>query len=139
MNAPVRALLVLAIGSGIGIAADRLAFAQPQQPSAIKRTVLQRVDAPGNPGYEAVMAIAEIPAGASSGKHFHHGVELAYILDGSMTVEAAGKPVASYKTGEPLKNDSGGVHNAINKSKKPVKILAVYLVEKGKPMAESVP
>ena len=41
--------------------------------------------------------------------------------------------------GESFKNDSGGVHNAMNKGSKPVKILAVYLVEKGKPLAESVP
>jgi hypothetical protein len=31
------------------------------------------------------------------------------------------------------------VHNARNPGTKPVKILAVYIVEKGKPMAESVP
>src|ERR1044071_5263387 len=108
----LRSILVVFLAVVAGIAVDRLAFAQQPQQPAIKRTVLQRVDAPGNPRYEAGMATAEIPAGASSGKHYHHGVELAYILDGSMTVEAAGKPTASYKTGDPLKNDSGGVHNA---------------------------
>src|SRR6266567_2623324 len=97
-----RLILVVAalVGIGVGIGVDRVAFAQ--QP-AIKRTILQRVDDPGNSGYEAVMAIAEIPAGASSGKHFHHGVELAYVLDGSVVIEPAGRAAATVKAGETIK------------------------------------
>src|SRR3989442_1306863 len=95
-------------GVGLGVAVDRAVASQQPQPS-IKRTVLLRTDAPNNPAYEAVMAIAEIPAGGSSGKHFHHGVEIAYVLDGSVTVEAAGKPAKTYTAGEAMKNDSGGV------------------------------
>jgi quercetin dioxygenase-like cupin family protein len=127
----------LLIGVGVGALVDHVAFAQ--QPGGIRRTVLQRVDDLGNPGYEAVMAIAEIPAGATSGKHFHPGVEVAYVLDGSVVIERAKGAATTISKGQSLKNDSGGVHNAINKGTKPVKILAVYLVEKGKPLAETVP
>ena len=138
MNNRFVLIAVAACGLALGVAADRAVASQQPAPS-IKRTVLLRTDAPDNPKYELVMAEAEIPAGGTSGKHFHHGVEVAYVLSGSVTIEVAGKAAVTYKAGQAMKNDSGGVHNAINTSKKPVKILAVYLVEKGKPVAESVP
>jgi quercetin dioxygenase-like cupin family protein len=133
----VVATAMLAAGIGVGIAVDRTAFAQQPQPG-IKRTILQRVDEPGASNYEAVMAIAEIPPGQSSGRHKHPGIELAYILDGSMTVERDGSPATIVKAGDAVLNKAE-VHNAKNTTTKPVKILAVYLVEKGKPMAETVP
>ena len=128
---------MLVAGAGVGIAVDRTAFAQQPKPG-ITRTILQRVDEPGAPNYEAVMAIAEIPPGMSSGRHKHPGIELAYILDGTMTVEHDGSPTTTVKAGDAVMNKAE-IHNAKNTSTKPVKILAVYLVEKGKPMAESVP
>ncbi len=133
----VMAGVMLASGVGVGVAVDRTAFAQQPQPG-IKRATLQTADEPGAPNYQAVMAIAEIPPGQSSGKHKHPGIELAYILDGSMTVEKEGQPTLNVKAGDALVN-KGEVHNAKNTGTKPVKILAVYLVEKGKPMAEPVP
>ena len=51
------ACVMVAIGAGIGISVDRLAFAQ--QPG-IKRTILLRADDPGTPNYEAIMGIAEL-------------------------------------------------------------------------------
>jgi quercetin dioxygenase-like cupin family protein len=120
---------------GVGIGVDRVAFAQ--QPG-IKRTILLRADDPGSANYEAVMAIAEIAPGAMSGRHRHPGIEVAYILEGSVIIEREGQPPVTVNAGETIKNDAA-VHNARNPGTKPVKILAVYLVEKGKPMAEPVP
>ena len=122
-------------GIGIGIAVDRVALAQ--QPG-IKRTILLRADDPGSAGYEAVMGVAEIPPGAMSGKHRHHGIEVAYVLEGSVVVERDGQAPTTLKAGEAFKNEAA-VHNARNTGTTPVKILAVYLVEKGKPLAEAVP
>ncbi len=133
----VAAVALLGIGAGVGIAVDRVAFAQ-QPSNGIKRTVLQRADEPGAANYEAVMALAEIAPGASSGRHRHPGIELAYVLQGSLLLEREGQPPVTVKAGEALKNEAA-IHNAKNTGKTPVKILAVYLVEKGKPMAESVP
>jgi len=120
---------------GVGIAVDRVAFAQ--QPG-IKRTILLRADDPGSANYEAVMAIAEIAPGAMSGRHRHPGIEVAYILEGSVIIESDGQAPVTVNAGETIKNEAA-VHNARNPGTKPVKILAVYLVEKGKPMAEPVP
>jgi quercetin dioxygenase-like cupin family protein len=129
-------LVVLGAGIGIGITVDHVAFAQqPAQPT-IKRTVLQRADDPGSAKYEAVMAVAEIPAGGTSGRHTHPGIELAYVLDGTVVIERDGAKPVTFKAGDAIENIGGVVHNATNPGKKPVKILAVYIVEKGKPMAE---
>ncbi len=125
----------LIAGAVIGIGADHLAFAQ--QPG-IKRTILLRTDSPENPAYEVVMAVAEIAPGASAGKHRHNGIEVGYVLQGSAQLEHEGRATLSLKAGEAFKNEAG-VHDAKNTGKVPLKILAVYLVEKGKPLAEPVP
>ena len=133
-----RLLLVVVatlVGSVIGIGVDRVALAQ--QPG-IKRTILLRADDPAGPTYEAVMGVAEIAPGASSGKHRHNGIEVGYVLQGSLIVEHAGEPAVTYSAGQAFENP-GGVHDARNPGKTPVKILAVYIVEKGKPLAEPVP
>jgi quercetin dioxygenase-like cupin family protein len=128
-------LTTLASGIAIGMTVDRAAFAQ--QPG-ITRTVLLRADDPASPKYEAVMAIAEIAPGAMSGRHRHPGIEVAYVLDGSLIIEHEGEAPVTLHAGDAIKN-MAVVHNARNPGTKPVKILAVYIVEKGKPMAESVP
>lgn len=130
-------VLVLALvgAAAIGAAVDRVALAQ--QPG-IKRTILLRTDDPGAPTYEAVMGIAEIAPGAAAGRHRHPGIEIGYVLDGSVTLEHEGQPAKALKTGDSFKNDPG-VHNAKNTGSAPVRILAIYLVEKGKPLAEPVP
>lgn len=129
------AAVAVAAGIVIGMGVERAAFAQ--QP-AIKRTILLTTDDPAGANYEAVVGIAEIPPGASSGRHRHPGVEVGYVLEGAMLVEREGQAPATLSAGQAFKNDHG-VHNAKNTGTKPVKILAVYLVEKGKPLAEPVP
>ena len=137
MKATFLAVALVGAGVAVGIAVDRTALAQ-QQPS-IKRTVLLRADDPGNKNYEAIMAIAEIPPGAASGKHLHHGVEVAYVLEGNLAVDHDGQPVQAVKAGESMSNGNAVAHNARNVGKTPAKILTVYVVEKGKPLADPVP
>lgn len=133
-------LRIAAVGATafvLGLGADHVAFAR-QQPG-IKRTILQRQDDPASPKYEAVMGISEIPPGGTSGKHRHPGIELAYILDGAVELVHEGKPPMTVKAGEATMNTLGGIHTATNRGTVPVKILTVYIVEKGKPLAETIP
>ena len=128
-------IALLACGAAIGAGVDRIAFAQ--QPG-IKRTILLRTDEPGSQTHEAVMGVAEIAPGAMAGKHRHPGIEIGYVLEGSVTLEHEGEQPKMLKAGDAFRN-APGVHNAKNTGTTPVKILAVYLVEKGKPLAEPVP
>ncbi len=104
-----------------------------QQPG-FSRTVIQRGDL-STPGREVVSAIAEFQAGATSGAHTHPGEEAGYLLEGSLVFEQAGKPTVTLKAGETFFVPAGTVHNATNKGTGRTRVLATYIVEKGKPIA----
>ena len=107
-----------------------------QQP-AFKRTVLQRGDLSA-PGREGVTALAEIPAGAAVGKHTHPGEEMAYVLEGSLLLEVEGKPPVTLKAGDVFFVEAGKVHDGKNVGNTTAKVVATYIVEKGKPLATPV-
>ena len=107
-----------------------------QQP-AVKRTQLQRGDLSA-PGREAVMAIAEFPAGTQIGKHTHPGEEISYVLEGTLSLEVDGKAPATLKAGDYFLIPAGQAHNARNTTSGAAKVLATYIVEKGKPLATPV-
>jgi len=91
------------------------------------------------PGREAVQAVATIQAGAESGRHTHPGEEFGYVLDGTITVEVQGKTAVTKKAGEGFIIPPGVVHNAKNASAASARVLATYIIEKGKPVATPVP
>ena len=104
-----------------------------QQPS-FKRTVLQQADLSA-PGREVVQAVADFDAGATPGPHTHPGEEIGYILDGTFLVEQNGKAPVTLTAGGTFLIPAGTVHNATNKGSGKGRILATYIVEKGKPLA----
>ena len=104
-----------------------------QQPG-FSRTVIQRGDL-SMPGREVVSAIAEFQPGATVGRHTHPGEEAGYVLEGTLLLELEGKPPVTLKAGETFFAPSGTVHNATNKGSSRARVLATYIVEKGKPLA----
>jgi quercetin dioxygenase-like cupin family protein len=104
-----------------------------QQP-LFKRTVLQQQDISA-PGREAVMALGEFQPGGGPGRHTHPGEEISYVLEGSVVLEQAGKPDVTVKAGESFIIPAGVVHNATNRGTGVAKIVATYVIEKGKPLA----
>ena len=108
------------------------------QQSGFKRTVLQQGDLSA-PGREAVMAVAELQPGGASGRHTHPGEEVAYVLTGPVTIEFDGKPAKTLQTGEAFLIPAGTVHNAKNNGTGVAKVVATYVVEKGKPVATPAP
>lgn len=131
--------VVLSAGIGVSIiAASVTAQAQAPAPApAIKRTILQRTDVGG--GMEAVLGLAEIAPGGATGRHSHPGVETGYVLEGSATLVIDGEPPIAMKAGTSYLIPAGKVHDAKNTSDAPVKVLATYIIEKGKPLASPAP
>ena len=125
--------VALIVGGVLGAMLDRVVLAQQ---SGITRTVLQRVDVPSSATHEAVMGTAELQPGASAGRHLHHGVEIGYVVEGTVVFDHHGRPSVTKKAGEVFQNDIAAAHDARNTGSTPAKILAVYIVEKGKPLAE---
>jgi quercetin dioxygenase-like cupin family protein len=123
----------LVAGCAVGMGVDGIVGAQQ---TGITRTVLQRVDVPNSTTHETVMATAVLDPGASAGRHMHHGVEIGYVLEGSVVFEHEGRQPVTKKAGEYFQNDVAAAHDARNTGTTPAKILAIYVVEKGKPLAE---
>jgi quercetin dioxygenase-like cupin family protein len=111
--------------------------ASAQQPT-IQRKVLLTQDLP-IAGHQIVMAAAEIPAGGREGRHTHPGALVVYIQEGVLTFDYEGKPTTTYKAGDSFYVEAGKIHEGINKGTSPVKTVAVYVVEKGKPLTTPVP
>ena len=64
---------------------------------------------------------------------------MGYIQEGVLTLDCEGKPTATYKAGDPFYIEAGKVHEGINKESAPVKIVATFVVEKGKPLTTAAP
>ena len=108
------------------------------QNPGIQRTILQRKDI-SVPGREAVIARVEIAPGASAGRHTHPGEEISYVLDGEAEILVEGQPPLKVKGGDSFVIPNGAKHDAHNTGAAPLHLAAVYLVEKGKPMATPAP
>lgn len=125
---PLRTLAataLLAIAFGVA--------AQQPAPAPIKRTPLQTVDVAGSP-YQTVTGIADIAPNVNIGRHTHPGYETGYVLEGELTLLVEGKPPLPLKPGDSYQVPLNTVHDA-RSGDKGAKVLAVYIVEKGKPLA----
>jgi quercetin dioxygenase-like cupin family protein len=117
----------------LGLAALLFAGATLAQAPGIKRTMLQRIDI-GN-GMEVILGIAEIAPGGSVGRHTHFGIETGYTLAGQASLEVEGEAPRLMNPGDSYAIPAGKVHDAKVVGDVPAKVLAVYVVEKGKPLA----
>jgi quercetin dioxygenase-like cupin family protein len=104
-----------------------------QQPPPIKRTPLQKFDVPGT-NYGTVIGIAEIGPNVNVGRHTHPKPESGYLLEGDFTLLVEGQPPLALKAGDSYKVPSGAIHDA-RTGDKGAKVIATYVVEKGKPLA----
>ena len=118
--------IVAVAGAGVAIA----------QQTGIKRTPLQKLDFPA--GYNTVTAIAEVPAGGAAGRHTHPGAETGYVLEGELELLIDGQPPMKIKAGESYQIPEGAVHDA-KAGDKPFKVLGVYVVKAGEPLAKPAP
>jgi quercetin dioxygenase-like cupin family protein len=110
--------------------------AMAQAPGGIKRTPLQKIEFPK--GYNIVTVVAEIPANTLAGRHTHPGVDTGYVLEGDATLIVEGKPDQALKAGDSYSVPSGVPHD-VKTGAKGLKIMAVYVVEEGKPVASPAP
>ena len=111
--------------------------AMAQEPT-VQRKVLLTQDLP-IPGYQTVMAAVEIPAGGREGRHTHPGALVVYIQEGVLTFDYEGKPTMTYKAGDSFYIEPDKIHEGINKGTSPVKAIATFVVEKGKPLTSPAP
>ena len=102
-------------------------------PPSMTRTILERFDVPDS-NYETVMMFVEIPPEVNSGLHTHPGFDVAYLLEGDLTVITLGKPDTVIRPGGSWQVPPNIIHE-VKAGKETAKAIAAYIVEKGKPMA----
>jgi quercetin dioxygenase-like cupin family protein len=119
---------------GLGLAVVALLAQTP----GFQRTVVHKADV-SVPGREAVIAHVEINPGAGVGRHTHPGEEIGYIAEGEGELLIEGQPARKVKTGDGFVVPAGLKHDARNTGAQVLKVVAVYLVEKGKPLATPAP
>jgi quercetin dioxygenase-like cupin family protein len=127
--------IVLAL---VCVVAASAPFLSGAQPAGFKRIPIQKVDLSA-PGREAVQAVAELPAGMAVGRHTHPGEEVSYVLEGTVLLLVEGQQPREVKAGEGFSIPAGVVHDAKVVGDKGSKVLATYIVEKGKPLATPAP
>lgn len=108
------------------------------QASGLSRTMVGKADV-SVPGREAVVAKVEVAPGSRAGRHTHPGDEISYISEGEVDLLIDGQPPRTIKAGESFVVPAGVVHDAHNASNSTVKLIGVYVVEKGKPLATPAP
>jgi quercetin dioxygenase-like cupin family protein len=130
-NAKLAAALVLASLMMLGTPSS-------QAQEGIKRTDLQ-TSALSIPGREVVQQMVELQPGVVVAKHTHPGEEVTVVLAGTLLLEVAGKPAATIHADQAFTVPAGVVHGVKNTGSGAVKLLATYIVEKGKPLRSPAP
>ncbi|UTY60865.1 cupin domain-containing protein [Massilia sp. erpn] len=104
------------------------------QPTGIKRTLVQKADTSID-HREAVVARVELEPGVVAGRHTHPGDEISYVLEGEGELLIDGEPPRKLKAGEAFVIPAGKIHDAKNTGPGTMRLVGVYVVEKGQPLA----
>lgn len=127
----------LVFGMVLGVTAAGLVNAM--QHGKVSVAELYKADLVTSDGKEASMFMAELAPGASMGKHYHPGDAFAYILQGTMLLEIAGKPSVTLTAGQSGSLPPRTVHDDKNPSQTaPLKFLVFHVAKKGEPLAVPV-
>ena len=108
------------------------------QNPGLKRMLVHKADV-SVPGREAVIARVELAPQAKAGRHTHPGDEISYVMEGEGEILIEGQPPRKVKGGDGFVIPAGAKHDAHNTGTVPLKMVGVYVVEKGKPLATPAP
>ncbi|OGQ51147.1 MAG: cupin [Deltaproteobacteria bacterium RIFCSPLOWO2_02_FULL_53_8] len=117
-----------------GLASATATFAQN---AGLRRTLVGKGDV-SVPNHEAIVARVELDPGVLAGKHTHPGDEISYVIEGEGELLVDGEAPRKIKAGDAFIVSAGKVHDAKSTGTVPLKLVGVYVVEKGKPLASSV-
>ena len=99
----------------------------------ITRTNLEKFAVPESP-YETVIMHVAIAPNVNSGLHTHPGFDAAYLLEGGLDVLERGEAPKPIRPGESWHVKPDVVHE-VKAGAQGAKVLAIYVVERGKPLA----
>jgi len=128
------ALIVLAIVLVSFVSLD----ANAQVPPGVKvKTILQTTPS-GDDTKETVISSAEFAPGVIMPRHTHPGDDYTVVLQGTLELIVEGREPRQLSAGEAFYVPSGLVHYARVLGDTPVRIIAIWVIEKGKPPMQPV-
>ncbi|MCK1424686.1 cupin domain-containing protein [Bradyrhizobium sp. 180] len=105
--------------------------------TSISRTELKRGDLTGK-DMDVVVVVVEVPPGESLAKHIYPGEEIVYVLQGA-TLDLPDGSHRELPTGAAIINARDVPHAGFKiGGDRPLKMLNVFVVDKGKPMTEFI-
>lgn len=104
---------------------------------AFKRTVLQKVEFPGDK-YASVLVQVDVNATGLIARHIHPGIEMTYVVKGEGDLLVEGQPLRHLKVGDSF-NIPPGVPHSLQNGSEPLVLVANFVVEKDKPLSSPAP
>jgi quercetin dioxygenase-like cupin family protein len=128
----IAAALLLA-GGGLGVSQAQTQAQAPQAANGgIARTDVLRNDLDAK--NELIQVRVDFAPGAAFPMHKHPGVEIAYVIEGSLEYKLGDQPPVTLQPGQALFIPAGVYHSARHVGSVKSSELATYFVEKGKPL-----
>jgi quercetin dioxygenase-like cupin family protein len=101
-----------ALGITLGVIGSPLAGAQ----QSLTRTDLLKLDMGDVKNSTMNVWVADIPPGATTGRHSHPTPRFVYVIEGAVVVEPDGKPQQTFKAGQAFAEMPDEIHSLRNAS-----------------------
>lgn len=131
-----KGLVAFVAGAVMGAGAVGMLMAQP---SGFERRMLLTAPIAASGQYQASIGTATVPVGSSTPRHLHPGDEIGVVIDGEGLIEIDGSAPVRVLPGQAFHIPSGKPHLARSVGKVPAKVVSIWIVEKGKPLATNAP
>jgi len=128
--------LTIAACALVGIGAATALLTEAAEPVKTQPTELITTPLTGDAEREVKVLNVMLPAGADSGRHYHHGDQYTTVQQGEIHIDIEGKGDHVYKAGEAVHIDPMVVHRTQNLSGQPARTTELFIVAKGKPLSE---
>ena len=113
---------------------------EPGEAPKVEAQQLVVQDFAGDPSKDVNVQLYTFPPGQGVPWHIHPDAhEIAYIIQGTLTFERAGEKPREIKAGQAEYLPPNIVHRGINNGAEEVKLVAVRIKPKDKPITEEVP
>jgi len=133
----MKRLILWAVLAAATVAIPAAAQQAPVQPAPVTRTPIGKTEVPGS-NYEVITAMVTLQPGFKAGRHNHPGTVQAQVLEGEFMIQFDGQPEKIFKAGQSLEVPHQAIHNEGAVGTVPAKLIAVYVVEKGKPLVNPI-
>jgi quercetin dioxygenase-like cupin family protein len=121
------------------LAASALAVSAQPAPTAGTAAAMQTYDVPtGGKPQTFYMLHRVFKPGEDIGFHTHQGVEISWVVRGSIELRVRGGQTRTYHAGESFLIPRGTVHDPVNVSSGEAEIAVNYILDKGAPMRDPV-